>query len=47
MIEESKDLNDLPLAGFIFSIKDSLLFKDTPCTCGFAINVNNQDHYNY
>lgn len=40
-----KDISEFPLAGYIFSIKDSLIFKDTPCTSGFAINVNNQDYF--
>lgn len=34
-----------PLAGFVMSIKDSLIFKNTDCTCGFAVNVGNKDHY--
>lgn len=45
--EEIKKKNGekLPLTGFVMSIKDSLIFKNTDCTCGFAVNVGNKTYY--
>lgn len=34
------DIEKYPLAGFVFSIKDSNKLKDTDSTMGFKINLN-------
>lgn len=45
IVKEGKLTDEYPLLGYVFSIKDSLVFKDTPSTAGFAINVNNRDFF--
>ncbi len=33
-----KNTQDLPLLGFVMSIKENFIFEGTDCTSGFAIN---------